>query len=129
MPDDEGKDEEEQQPQGWIPMIQVGGPTPAQVKEATERRLMQQHSLMAEISNAFDSMNEDQLSAFRRIFGWLMGAGPQEAYAMSHYYAGMLEELLRTKFGLCLLCGKHHDDELKAMVHGEGNPDGEEGAS
>lgn len=117
-------DDDEQQP------IQFGflkPPTPAQIKEAQEQRLMAQHSFQNDFDRFFDSLSEEQLAMVRALFGALSQMPIEECYAMVHYYGGFSQSILTYKFKMCAVCGKHHEDDLSAMLHPEGGTDGAQG--
>lgn len=85
---------------------------PPEVREIIEHHRMHAEQAAHDTTNFFDSMTEDQLRSLRGVLG-VIRSDPDS----TPYFMGLVSSALQYKFGVCLGCGKKHDEELTKMAH------------
>lgn len=88
-----------------------------QTPEQREREQMEMLSNAHETRHFLESLKEDQLKKLAGVIRSISGSPEAGAY-----YVGMIGMKLDTKFGICVSCGRKHDEELADLV-GDGGSD------
>lgn len=87
---------------------------PVEIKHALEHHIMHSEQNAHEVQEFFSSLDEQQLKNLRGLIKVI-----EMNESAGGYYAGIIGGELLHRFGVCMACGKKHDEELKRMA-GEG---------
>lgn len=83
---------------------------PPELRAQFEAFQMQSEQTAHDIRDLFTTLTEHQLRILRTLIRTMDGNS-----SACGYYAGVTSSALSSRFGVCLGCGKKHDDELKEM--------------
>lgn len=89
--------------------------SPEEYKAAQEKQQMTADQTLHEVFGWLERADSETLEALKRIFVNLSNSGDKACHH-ANYYVGMVEALASQKYGVCLACGKHHGDELAAIL-------------
>lgn len=90
---------------------------PPELRAHLEQHMMVTEQNAHDVRDLFESLDESQLRVFRGILR-IVDENPGAA----SYYAGVVSTQLSFRFGVCLGCGRKHDEELKDMATESGVP-------
>lgn len=126
--EDHEHDDEEESPSmaahpsrgGGVPMVMT--PQGLMTEEQWKHMQLAEQSYLHDMYRIFDELNEDQMTAFKR----LMHAVTHQGTDLAEHLEGIATGILYTKFNVCMTCGINHMKELEQEVISEraGDDDG-----
>jgi hypothetical protein len=81
------------------------------MREAHERHEMHMDDFRHGFQRLFEELGEDQLGTLKMMFHLLCDRTND---SLAAHWEGMISWELKRRFGICVTCGKNHDEELTA---------------
>lgn len=91
---------------------------PDEMKKAIQLHAMKHEHVSHEIAGFFETLNEDNLRIMRSFLQMI--AANESPTPLVTYYIGLCQAL-QVKFGICLGCGRKHDDEAAELFETDSN--------
>ncbi|HEY6021872.1 MAG TPA: hypothetical protein VIY48_19010 [Candidatus Paceibacterota bacterium] len=120
MSDDEEEMNENQPEMFGVPLPPALVNAMAHMQEHVDHHQMENESWRHEVIDFISSLSVEHLELLHDMFHSITVADSDTKIAISAYYEGIIVSK-RERFGICIACGKNHDEEFAKMTS-EGEP-------